>query len=223
MKHKLRFKHYSVVGILLLALVTATFSSCKRSHQNTQKSVSMEEISKRYRSMVHSKFEKKAKRYNADTRYLLIVDYSIPSNNDRFFLWDTEADGIVEKFWCAHGFGGGSTDKKPVFSNQLGSNCSSLGWFLVEKSVGVSPKWHYRYHAVDGLDDCNSNARRRQLLIHPWPSVNRDKEAQIAEPMSLDGRSAGCFTMGEDEYATVDRYIKSRAKRMLLYAIDGVE
>ncbi len=173
----------------------------------------------RYRSIAHNEFPAMAQRYGADTKYLLLVDYSLPSNQDRFFLWDTEKDCIIERFWVAHGYGGGSKPERPVFSNTPGSRCSSLGWFLVERWTGVSPKYGYPYHAVDGLSSTNSNARVRQLLIHPWGSVDEDHDAQIQEPMTLDGRCEGCFTTSEVGYAVLDEYIKSRNKRILLYAM----
>ena len=180
-----------------------------------------DELCKRYKSIVQSEFVKKARQYDADTRYLIIVDYSIPSNHDRLFLYDAEKDEIVEQFWCAHGFGGGSTPEKPVFSNTPGSNCSSLGWYKVERGVGKSTHYGYYYHAVDGLDTSNSNARRRQILIHPWWRVDKDCLLQIDHPMNLDGRCAGCFTTTHDGYETLDDYIKSCSKRILLVAVNG--
>lgn len=182
----------------------------------------VETLSDHYRSIVQREFPQMVQRHNADARYLMIVDYSIPSNKDRFFLWDTEADSIVERFWCAHGFGGGSTPERPVFSNQPGSNCSSLGWYTVERGTGVSPRWGYTYHAIDGLSTTNSNARRRELIIHPWSSMDYDYEMQTQEPLAMDGRSAGCFTMTTAGWETLHQYIQSRQKRILLYAINGL-
>lgn len=215
-------KYFCCAGLVLLAaLITLHFCSTP-STPNVQE-MDAKELSAHYRPLVHAEFAGKAAQYRADTRYLILVDYSIPSNHNRLFVWDTELDGIVEQFWCAHGFGGQSTAERPEFSNELGSNCSSLGWFLVERSVGKSPRWGYNYHAVDGLDACNSNARQRQLLIHPWGSVGADAAAQIDHPMALDGRSAGCFTTSEDGFLTIDRYVKESSRRLLLLAIDGVK
>jgi len=59
------------------------------------------------------------------------------------------------------------------------------------------------------------------ILVHAWPSVSRDEAAQIDHPMRLDGRSAGCFTVSENAYQTIDRYVKSRNKRILIWAADG--
>lgn len=213
---------FLAAALLMMAIALAAQYSCsKKSPEVAQMDV--KELSAHYRPLVQAEFAGKAAQYKADTRYLILVDYSIPSNNNRMFVWDTELDGIVEQFWCAHGFGGQSTAERPEFSNVLGSNCSSLGWFLVDRSVGKSPRWGYNYHAVDGLDACNSNARQRQLLIHPWGSVGADAAAKINHPMALDGRSAGCFTTSEDGFLTIDRYVKESSKRLLLLAIDGVK
>lgn len=216
----LKYIVYISIGIMM---ILAGITGCNRL-VNADSSVlySTNDLNKRYREIVHNQFQDKARQYGADTRYLILVDYSIPSNDYRLFIWDTEQDNIVEKFWCAHGFGGGSTPETPVFSNTPGSNCSSLGWYLVDRGVGVSAHYGYKYHAVDGLDRSNSNARRRQILIHPWWSVTQDYEMQIDRPMDLDGRCAGCFTTTIEGYETIDRYAKSCKKRILLCAINGI-
>lgn len=211
---------HAFIYIVVALSIAVSFTSCNQS-SNTADSAISTDISDRYRAIVNTEFINKVRQHNADTRYLILVDYSIPSNDYRLFIWDTEQDKIIEKFWCAHGFGGGSTPERPVFSNTLGSNCSSLGWFLIERGIGVSSHWGYQYHAVDGLEASNSNARRRQILIHPWGNVTRDYEAKISQPMNLDGRCAGCFTTTDEGFKTIDKYIKSRQKRMLLFAFDG--
>lgn len=216
MKHKI----YAVLALIIISLVMV---SCNNKERALRKETYKEDLNVRYRDLIHKEFMNRARRHKADTRFLILVDYSIPSNSDRLFIWDIEQDKIIEKFWCAHGFGGNSTAEKPEFSNVLGSNCSSLGWFLVDRSVGVSSTYGYKYHAVDGLDACNSNARRREILIHPWSSVTDDYKMQIKKPMTLDYRSAGCFTTTEDGYKTIDRYVKSQQKRILLFALNGVD
>lgn len=208
--------------VCLLMIISLAMISCNNKEDAFSENASVEDLNARYRNMIHNEFMSRARQHRADTRILILVDYSIPSNSDRLFIWDIEQDKIVEKFWCAHGFGGSSTAENPEFSNVVGSNCSSLGWFLVDRSVGVSSNWGYKYHAVDGLDACNSNARRRELLIHPWSSVTYDYQMQIKGPMVLDGRSAGCFTTTEDGFNTIDRYVKSQNKRILLWAFNGV-
>lgn len=219
MKRRINEETRTIARLLLLAFISLCAGCTSPKEKPAETSVMLDD---KYKGIIQTVFPEMARLHNADSRFLLIVDYSIPSNNARFFLWDNEQDKIIERFWCAHGFGGNSTAEKPEFSNVIGSNCSSLGWFVVDRSVGVSANYGYRYHAVDGLEDCNSNARRRQLLIHPWSSVSYDEMEQIQQPMELDYRSAGCFTTSEIGFQTIDQYIKSRTKPLLLFATDGI-
>lgn len=206
---------------ILFLLCIVLLAACATNNGTPKGNEESDRLDDKYRSMVHRVLDANASRYNASTRYMMLVDYSIPSNKDRFFVWDTEADGIVYGCWCAHGCGGGSTAEKPVFSNRPGSNCSSLGLYIVEKGTGVSPRWDYTYHAVDGLEATNSNARRREIVIHYWCSVTSDWQNKISEPMRCDYRSAGCFTLPEPSFWKIDKYIQSERKRILLYAING--
>lgn len=207
----------SLVVVVMVVAMSSMTVSCKAKGKSEGSS------SDRYRVLVHKTLSDRALQYGASTRYMLLCDFSIPSNHDRFFVWDTEKDGIVYATWCAHGLGGNSTAEKPEFSNRVGSNCSSLGLYVVDRSTGVSPRYGYTYHGLDGLDATNSNARVRQVIIHYWSSVTNDWEAQISQPMRCDYRSAGCFTLPEPGFWKVDEYIKGENKRMLLLAIDGVE
>lgn len=208
--------------ILFLLFCITLLAACSFNNGTPKGNGGSANLDNKYRSMVHSVLNGNASRHKASRRYLMLVDYSIPSNKDRFFVWDTEADGIVYATWCAHGCGGNSTAERPEFSNRPGSKCSSLGLYIVEKDTGVSPSWGYTYHAVDGLDKTNSNARSRQIVIHYWHSVTSDWQNKISEPMRCDRRSEGCFTLPEPSFWEIDKYIKSEPKRILLYAIDGV-
>lgn len=166
----------------------------------------------------YKEFSKLASIYKANTEYLIVVNFKNPSNSDRMFIINTKLNKVIYSCWCAHGFGGGSTNSIPVFSNTMGSNCSSLGWFLIDRSVGISATYGYKYHAVDGLSSTNYNARKRQILIHPWESVSRDEYLKISKPMNCDGRSAGCFTISDSSFKLVSNLIKNCNNRILLYA-----
>ena len=77
-----------------------------------------------------------AQRHNMSERYALFVDYGIPSGTPRLFLWDFRRKAIVASTYVMHGPGRSSTAKTPYFSNRPGSECSSLGRFLVTKECG---------------------------------------------------------------------------------------
>ena len=85
-----------------------------------------------------------AQRHNMSEHYALFVDYGIPSGTPRLFLWDFRRKAIVASTYVMHGPGRGSTAKNPRFSNRPGSECSSLGRFLVTKERGHKIKRSFR-------------------------------------------------------------------------------
>ena len=99
-----------------------------------------------------------AQRHNMSERYALFVDYGIPSGTPRLFLWDFRRKAIVASTYVMHGPGRGSTAKTPHFSNRPGSECSSLGRFLVTKERGHKIKRSFR---LKGMDTDNQSAFRR--------------------------------------------------------------
>ena len=104
-----------------------------------------------------------ARRHNMNEHYALFVDYAIPSGTPRLFVWDFHQRKIVASTYVMHGPGGGSTAERPVFSNKPGSECSSLGRFLVTKEHGYTLKRSFR---IKGLDMDNQSAYARGLMIH---------------------------------------------------------
>lgn len=103
------------------------------------------------------------KKHNMNENYMLFVDYSIPSGTPRLFVWDFQRKKIVASTYVMHGPGKGSTDKRPVFSNEPGSECSALGRFLVTKEHGATLKRSFR---LKGMDGDNKTAYSRVLMIH---------------------------------------------------------
>ena len=104
-----------------------------------------------------------SRRHNMNEHYAIFVDYSIPSGTPRLFVWDYRQKKIVSSTYVMHGPGGGSTAERPVFSNKPGSECSSLGRFLVTKEHGYTLKHSFR---IKGMDMDNQSAYARGLMIH---------------------------------------------------------
>ncbi len=101
------------------------------------------------------------------TDYCLLVDYGGHSGRVRFFIWDFSKGKPVMKCLCAHGYGKGSTARKPVFSNNIGSFCSSLGHYKVGREKIMSKPKGRKALVLHGNDKTNSNALQRGILIHP--------------------------------------------------------
>ena len=104
-----------------------------------------------------------ARCHNMNEHYALFVDYGIPSGTPRLFVWDFHQRKIVASTYVMHGPGGGSTAERPVFSNKPGSECSSLGRFLITKEHGATLKRSCR---LKGMDVDNRTAYARVLMIH---------------------------------------------------------
>ena len=89
---------------------------------------------------------------------MLCMDLVVEAQlNDRGSVISLEASA---HHW---GPGGGSTAERPRFSNKPGSECSSLGRFLVTKEHGYTLKRSFR---IKGMDFDNQSAYARGLMIH---------------------------------------------------------
>lgn len=161
------------------------------------------------------------------TEYCLLVDYGRHSGRVRFFIWDFEKEKPVLKSLCAHGYGKGSTARKPVFSNEPGSFCSSLGHYRVGKEKTMSKPKGRKALVLYGKDKTNSNALQRGILIHPvslpnfsiWPLMIPVKVHKILGH-KIRPKSEGCITIPFRKYEKVSNIVKSSSRPVLLWVYE---
>lgn len=161
------------------------------------------------------------------TEYCLLVDYGRHSGRVRFFIWDFEKEKPVLKSLCAHGYGKGSTARKPVFSNEPGSFCSSLGHYRVGKEKTMSKPKGRKALLLYGKDKTNSNALRRGILIHPvslpnfsiYPLMIPVKVHKVFGH-KIRPKSEGCITIPFRKYSKVVEIVKSNSKPLMLWAYE---
>ena len=154
-----------------------------------------------------------AKAHKLNTNYALLVDYSIPSGTPRLFVWDFDQNKIVARTYVMHGVGKGSTAERPVFSNTVGSECSSLGKFKVTNIHGGKIKRSYR---LTGLEASNSNAWRRGIMIHRSTWVDRwcwKEHIPLHEPSCQ-----GCITVSSRGMTYLEKLIKNESEPLLLWS-----
>lgn len=168
------------------------------------------------------RFEDKAaildycKRQGFNTHYCILVDYSIKSGTPRFFIYDFTQQKVVYKCLCAHGMGGASTAKKPVFSNSEGSLCSSLGRFVI---TGVGSRSYKNSFRLEGLDPVNSNAASRGILIHAGRMVTYHR---LLPYIPLSKTCEGCLTITKSGLFKLHKlYGQEENKRILVYSYNG--
>lgn len=173
-----------------------------------------QEVSKSSRKSIPSEKIVQIKNFVKDTKYnqdlVIFINFRIPSNKFRFFIYDLKNDKILEKAIVAHGSGSvvkGSNDL--VFSNVENSYQSSLGKYQIGSSyVGAFGK-SYR---LIGLDKTNSNASKRAIIIHPYYCIS-DVETQNLACLSL-----GCPMLSPNFFKVAEKYIDASKKPIILYA-----
>ena len=161
------------------------------------------------------------------TDYCLLVDYGRHSGRVRFFLWDFQKEKQVMKCLCAHGYGKGSTARKPVFSNEPGSFCSSLGHYKVGREKAMSKPKGRKALVLYGKDKTNSNALQRGILIHPvslpnfsiYPFLIPVKVHKVLGH-KIRPKSEGCITIPFRKYEKVSKVAKSSNKPLMLWVYE---
>jgi hypothetical protein len=92
----------------------------------------------------------------------------LPSRTYRFFVVDLERNTLLLVGMVAHGSGNHTFAVTPSFSNTEGSSCTSLGRYR----IGASYAGRFgRAYKLYGLDSTNSEAFRRNIVLHSFSYV----------------------------------------------------
>ena len=127
--------------------------------------------------------------------YVAIADFAMPSSEERLHFVDM-ATGDVHSHLVAHGRGSDPEHDGwlKLFSNAVGSEATSRGAYVTTQDY--QGKYGTAIRLV-GIDDDNSNALDRAIVMHP---------AWYASPQMLAtwgklGRSEGCFAMAPEQFS----------------------
>ncbi|HEU5167261.1 MAG TPA: murein L,D-transpeptidase catalytic domain family protein [Chitinophagaceae bacterium] len=143
------------------------------------------------------------------TEYCFLVDMSLPSGRNRFFIYDLKKNSTINSGLVSHGSCNETFLARPRFSNETKSGCSSLGKY----KVGEFYKGKYgKSFRLYGLDDCNSNAYKRAVVIHGYDCVP-DKEIY---PRVLCN-SFGCVMVSYNFFDKISRIISKTEKPIVLW------
>ncbi len=132
---------------------------------------------------------------------ITIIDFSKPSNEERFFIIDIKKMSMVEKTLVAHGQRSGVLFADD-FSNQKTSHKSSLGFY--KTSQAYEGKHGYSLQ-LEGLEEgINDNAKDRAIVIHGAHYVSYNYIKQNGRL----GRSFGCPALSYDVSQEIINLIK---------------
>lgn len=161
------------------------------------------------RNILASKVNNYAAQNNMSTEYCFLVDMSLPSGKDRFFIYDLKKNSIIHSGLVAHGSCNETFISRPRFSNEPKGGCSSLGKYKLGEFYRGKYGKSYRLY---GLDNCNSNAYKRAVVIHGYDCVP-DEEIY---PRVLCN-SQGCPMVSYKFFEKIAKIIGKADKPILLW------
>ncbi len=156
-----------------------------------------------------SKINKYAAQHGYSTKYCFLVDMSLPSGRNRFFVYDLEKSLVVSSGLVAHGSCNQTFLSHPKFSNAPKCGCTSLGKYKVGEFYRGQYGNSFRLY---GLDKCNSNAYKRAVVIHGYNCVP-DEEIY---PRVLCN-SLGCVMVSNNFFDRLSHLIEKSEKPIVLW------
>jgi L,D-transpeptidase catalytic domain len=124
------------------------------------------------RNILLSKINNYAAQNDMSTQYCFLVDMSLPSGKNRFFIYDLKKNSLIHSGLVAHGSCNETFLSRPRFSNETNGGCSSLGKYKVGEFYRGKYGKSFRLY---GLDNCNSNAFKRAVVIHGYGCVPNEE------------------------------------------------
>ena len=116
---------------------------------------------------------------------LAVIDYSLPSTEQRLWVFDLKRRKLLFHELVAHGRNSGE-NMATLFSNKNESHATSLGLFRTQQSYRGQNGYSLR---MEGLEPgFNDNAFDRAIVIHGAPYVS----PVLARANGRIGRSLGC-------------------------------
>lgn len=178
----------------------------------TLSSVMAQNLNTTLRSRADSAFNY-CRAHQLDTTFCILIDMGMHSGKNRLFVWDFKQHKVVRAGLCCHGIGRGSTPDVPVFSNQSGSYCTSLGKYKTGKRAYSNYGLHIHYK-LHGLEETNSNAFDRLIVLHSHTPMPYKEIYPQHLPL---GYSLGCPVVSDSVMRDLDQRLQKAGHPVLLW------
>jgi len=163
--------------------------------------------------MLYAKAAKQyAKSNGYDTTYAFLSNMGMLYNKKRFFVINLVTMKVEQSGLVSQGRGKGVSIYDKQYSNKADSKCTSLGRYKIS---GKYKGGYGNAYKVIGLDPSNSNAYKRNIVIHPMTCIP-DKEG-IA-PACV---SEGCPAVSTKFFNSLSKIIDSRKQPVLMWVFDS--
>ena len=154
-----------------------------------------------------------------NTNYFILIDMKIHSGLNRFFLWDFDTNQIVYSTLATHGscdiYEPNEDYGTPKFSNKNNSHCSSLGKYKIGAKGSSVFGMGIKYE-LQGLENTNSNAGLRSIVLHSWEIVPEEEIYPNHIPLSW-----GCPAVSNNAMIYLNEFIQKQSnKKILLWIVN---
>jgi hypothetical protein len=147
------------------------------------------------------------------SQILTVIDYSLPSNKKRLWVFDLAQQRLLFFSYVSHGLKSGERDTA-YFSNAYNSRASSLGVYLTAKAYNGREGTSLRLKGLDrGLND---NAEGRSIVMHGGFYV----EEAFIKKYGRAGRSWGCPALPHSMASAIINRIKDNNLIIAYYPSD---
>lgn len=197
----------SVIGIAVL------FASCSVNKESTSRPPARNEIARPVYTSPFSYRANAVRNYarakGFSTTYCFLVDMSIHSGRNRFFVYDLETNRVIMAGLVSHGSCNGVFLEQAKFSNAPGANCTSEGKY----KIGEQYRGQYgKSYKLYGLENTNSNAYKRAIVLHAYSCI---PDEEIYPRVTCN--SSGCAGVSPAFFAKLSSIIDRSNKSIVLW------
>lgn len=177
---------FSAILVLVSLTSSTIYPKIESSLHNVQPlSKAAPTLNKKVLRLALTAYEKAAAAGGVKKAVLTIIDYSLPSNEQRLWVFDLNRKKLLYNTYVAHGKNSG-LDIPHHFSNKLSSKETSLGTYITRDTYMGSKGYSLN---LQGLEHgFNDNAFNRRVVIHGAWYVEPD----FIKKLGYAGRSWGC-------------------------------
>lgn len=202
----------------IIIIFSLLLFSCKEDKVTpTQNKNTLREHKKDY-----SAFHKEAKEYieknNFNTNYYYLIDLSLHSGKNRFYVYNFKNQKIIDENLVTHGSCDQFEDnpekwQKVKFDVRNNSHCSMKGKYKIGKRDSSSWGIKIKYW-IHGLEETNSTAVDRVVVLHSWNAVKNKEIYPKFSPLSW-----GCPAVSNAFMEKLDKQLQNTQKPVLLWII----